>query len=222
VTNITSSTDSATFTYTVSPASDINIRVTQVKGTKPGASATSDLSASLIGGSSTIKVNPLPTVYNLVSGAITICSNDSVRIGLSGSQTNATYYLKHGATTVGAPLPGTGSAITFGAVSPVTNTTYTAEAVATGTTTACTNTMAGSTVVTVTNCAPLVISLGTPPTNVILSWGGNRWLQSADSLVLPLWTNLLQGGLPGITNFRTNPVTANLEFFRLTAPTNGP
>ena len=169
----------------------------------------------------TVTVNPVPTLY-VVSGDITICTNDSVTIGLSGSQINVTYYLIGGTNTL--VTNGTGSSIIFSAVIPTNSpTTYTV--VATNST-GCGDIM-GNTVVTLTNCAPLVISLDpNPPPFVVLTWGGNRWLESAGTLTDP-WTNIVQGTNWLVNNWTnlnhfTNLNSTSQQFFRITAPTNGP
>ncbi len=65
-------------------------------------------------GSVSITVNALPTIYNVIGGGSYCSGGTGVAIGLSGSQTGVTYQLYSGATAVGLPVLGTGSAISFG------------------------------------------------------------------------------------------------------------
>jgi hypothetical protein len=69
--------------------------------------------------------------YNLTGGT-SICSGGSATLGLSNSETSVSYQLYNGAATVGSAVAGTGSAISFAAVSPTTNTTYSVKAKGTG------------------------------------------------------------------------------------------
>lgn len=109
-------------------------------------------------GSATIVVNPAPTAYTVTGGG-SLCSGGSgVAVGLASSATGVNYQLLRGTTSVGSPVAGTGSAITFG-LQTVAG-TYTVRA--TATTGGCTSTMTGSVNVTV----------GTLPTAVSMTGGG--------------------------------------------------
>ncbi|MCF8449495.1 MAG: Ig-like domain-containing protein, partial [Taibaiella sp.] len=100
-------------------------------------------------GTATIVINPLPTVQTVTGGG-TYCENfGGVAVGLSGSQTGIAYQLYNGASTMGSPVAGTGSAVSFGAQTLAG--TYTV--VATNTVTACTNSMSDSAIV-IMNPAP--------------------------------------------------------------------
>ena len=81
-------------------------------------------------------MNPLPAPFNVTGGT-------GVAVGLDGSEIGVNYQLVNGTTNTGSPVPGTGSAISFGIQSAVG--TYTI--VATNTTTYCTKTMTGSAIV---------------------------------------------------------------------------
>jgi len=96
-----------------------------------------------MGGSATITVNPLPTVYTMTGGGSYCPGGSGVTVGLSSSTAGVNYQLRRGSTSVGSPVAGTGSAISFGTISTVG--TYTV--VATNATTTCTSSMAGSAVV---------------------------------------------------------------------------
>ncbi|PQJ12553.1 hypothetical protein CJD36_002055 [Flavipsychrobacter stenotrophus] len=96
-------------------------------------------------GSATIAIDPLPLTF-AVTGTGSYCAGGAgVAIGLLGSQTGVNYQLFNGATAVGTPVAGTGSAISFGL--QTTAATYTV--VATNTATTCTNNMTGSATVTI-------------------------------------------------------------------------
>ncbi len=73
-------------------------------GTGAG-SCTTNMSGSSV-------INITPTVYNVTGG--TACSATGVSVGLSNSQSGVTYQLYRGASTVGSPVAGTGSALSFG------------------------------------------------------------------------------------------------------------
>ena len=101
-----------------------------------------------------ITVNPLPTdTYTLTASPASILSGSTSTLSLSGSQAggNYTYQLRTGTTPVGSSVTGTGAAISFAAVSPVSTTTY--NVLATNTTTGCSVQEASTATVTV-NAAP--------------------------------------------------------------------
>ena len=101
----------------------------------------------------TITVNPTPTIFT-VSGGGAYCSGGSgVDIILSGSETGVNYQLYNGASTVGLPMSGTGSALTFS--NQTAAGTYTV--IATNASTPCTSNMSGSVTVTI-NPLPTVFN----------------------------------------------------------------
>ncbi len=106
--------------------------------------ATTNCTANMTG-SATVNVNPTPTVFNVTGGGSFCTGGTGVAVGLSGSQTGVNYQLFNGASPVGSPVAGTGSALNFGNQS--TAGTYTV--VATNATTGCTSNMNGNAVVTV-------------------------------------------------------------------------
>jgi hypothetical protein len=93
--------------------------------------------------SSTITINPLPTQFNVTGGGIACGSG--VPVGLDGSQNGVRYQLRNGASNVGAPVNGTGAAITFGNQASAGNYIV----VATNISTTCTNVMFGNAVITI-------------------------------------------------------------------------
>jgi Secretion system C-terminal sorting domain len=94
-------------------------------------------------GSTTITINPLPTVYT-VSGGGSYCSGPGVHIFLSNSTVGVNYQLYNGASTVGSPVAGTGAGLDFGGFTVVGTYTVTAANATTG----CTSNMTGSGVIT--------------------------------------------------------------------------
>ena len=97
-------------------------------------------------GSTTVSINPLPTVFTVTGGG-SYCFGSLIgpHIGLSGSTSGVNYQLYDGAFMAGASMPGTGSALDFGP--QLTAGVYTV--LATDGTTFCPNNMAGSATVSV-------------------------------------------------------------------------
>ncbi len=110
-------------------------------------------------GSATVSVSALPSAFTVTGGGGYCVGGTGVSVGLSGSQTGVDYQLYNGTTAVGAPVPGTGSALSFGLQTAAG--TYTV--MATDGTTTCINTMSGSATVTIN---PL------PATYVVTGGGG--------------------------------------------------
>jgi len=105
-------------------------------------------------GSAVVGVNPLPTLH-LVTGGGSYCSGGAgVNVGMNGSDLGMNYQLFLGITPVGGTVPGTGSAISFGAQTAAGN--YTIQA--TDATTNCVRFMAGNANVAV-NAAPVAYSV---------------------------------------------------------------
>ena len=62
-----------------------------------------------------VSVNPVPSSYSISPSTATYCTGGSgVPVSVSNSQTGISYQLFRGFTPVGAPSPGTGTAINFG------------------------------------------------------------------------------------------------------------
>ncbi len=105
-------------------------------------------------GSVNVSLYNLSTVYN-VTGTGSYCAGGTgVTVGLSSSDTGFSYQLMNGSTTVGSPVAGTGSAISFG--NQTTAATYTV--VASRNIGGCTNNMSGSATVTINPLPVPVIS----------------------------------------------------------------
>ncbi len=96
-------------------------------------------------GTTTININLLPAAYNVTGGGGYCHGGIGDSIGVNTSDAGVSYRLYNGTTAVGTAVPGTGSAISFGAWP--TPGTYTV--VATNTTTGCTRNMTGSAAVSV-------------------------------------------------------------------------
>ena len=108
-----------------------------------------------------------PTAYSVTGGGSYCSGGAGVAVGLSNSEVGVTYQLYNGASMVGSPVTGTGSAISFG--NQTTAGTYTI--VATRTSGGCTNNMAGSVVV--------VVSTQPTATGVTICQGGTGFLTSS-------------------------------------------
>ena len=104
----------------------------------------------------------IPSATFTVTGGGAYCLGGSgVAVGLSGSQSGVNYQLYlDGATAVGSPVGGTGSALNFG--NQTVAGTYTVKGARTDCTTGCTLDMSGSSVVTVN--APATVDAGADQT----------------------------------------------------------
>jgi hypothetical protein len=96
-------------------------------------------------GTQQVVINPLPSLFSVTGGGSYCSGGSGVDVSLSGSETGVNYQLKNGASNVGSPIAGTGSAISFGNQTAIG--TYTV--VATNAATTCTRPMTGSAIVTV-------------------------------------------------------------------------
>ena len=106
-------------------------------------------------GSVTVSVNPLPTSFSVTPSTGGYCTGGTgVAVGLSSSVLGTTYQLLLSGTPIGAPVSGTGSAISFGL--QTTPGVYTV--VATITATGCTQTMTGSSTIAI-NSLPTVYTV---------------------------------------------------------------
>ncbi len=108
-----------------------------------------------------------PTTFNVTGGGGYCPGGAGVPVGLSGSQTGVNYQLVlNGVTNVGAPVPGTNLALSFGNQSAVG--TYTV--VGTSTVSTCTSTMTGSVTVSI-NPLPTISGTVTEPTTCVATDG---------------------------------------------------
>ncbi len=133
ITTITYSTTGATgATVTGLPAGVTGnwaANVVTISGT-PTVAGNFIYTVTLAGGCSTvtatgtISVNEVPVAYTVTGGGAFCSGGGGNVVGLANSQTGVTYQLRlNGSTNVGAPVAGTGAAISFGA--QVTAGTYT-------------------------------------------------------------------------------------------------
>lgn len=100
---------------------------------------------SAMTGSAAVNVNTAPATFFVTGGGNYCAGSGGATVGLSGSESGIAYQLYIGTTPVGSPIPGTGSAISFG-LQPVAG----AYAVtATNTTTGCNSSMSGSATVAI-------------------------------------------------------------------------
>jgi len=107
-------------------------------------------------GSASVSITPLPSVYTVTGGGVNCVGGAGVLVGLSNSATGVNYQLMSGTSTVGAPVPGTNAAISFGLIA--TAGAYTV--VATSAAAPCSSNMSGSaTVTTLTSALPGLYSV---------------------------------------------------------------
>ncbi len=112
-----------------------------------------------------------PTVYTL-SGTTSICQGESTVLSLNGSESGTVYQLTTSGGSVASVVVGTGSGISFDAVSPSADETYTAYAL--NSTTGCRSAMSPSRTVTVStppNQLPVGPDPGTCGGNITISVG---------------------------------------------------
>jgi len=92
---------------------------------------------SMMAGSAVVTVSPLPTSYAVVGGGSYCAGGAGLPIGLSGTVTGIDYQLFNGSAAMSSPVAGTGSAISFGAMTAAGSYTV----IATDPVSGCTNTM---------------------------------------------------------------------------------
>ncbi|MES2704109.1 MAG: metallophosphoesterase [Bacteroidota bacterium] len=102
-------------------------------------------------GSAVVTVNALPATQSVTGGCAYCAGGAGVSIGLASSQTGVNYMLYAGSAAIGAPVPGTGGAISFGSLTAAGN--YTVAAVDAAT--SCAGDMAGSASVIVNDLPPV-------------------------------------------------------------------
>ncbi len=105
-------------------------------------------------GNVTVIINPLPSAFNVTGGGTFCMGGAGVAVGLDDSETGVNYQLQLDGFNVGAVVPGTGNAISFGNQTQAG--VYTV--VATNAATNCTQNMSGSAMVVVNSVTPGTIS----------------------------------------------------------------
>ncbi len=98
-------------------------------------------------GAATLTVNANPATFNVTGGGSSCAAGGGVTVGLDGSESTADYQLELNGNPTGAPVVGTGSAISF--TNQTAAGTYTV--VASNVTSGCTATMNGSVTVSLTD-----------------------------------------------------------------------
>jgi hypothetical protein len=139
-------------------------------------------------GSTTVVVNPLPTLYAVTGGGGYCAGDTGVHVGLSNSGTGIRYQLYNGATAVGSLMDGTGAALDFGLKTDTG--VYTITAI--DTMTLCSQTMSGSVHVTVNPLPAILTVIGGGP--YCAGTGGVHI--NLSSSVTGINYQLFSGGLP--------------------------
>jgi hypothetical protein len=135
------STSATTAAITVNPGTTTTFTVTVTNANGCSATATR-----------TITVNPLPASFTVTGGGARCTTDSGAPVGLSGSESGASYQLQLNGSNVGAPVAGTGAAISF----PLQGATGVYTVVATIASTGCSTAMAGSVTITTITCAPSI------------------------------------------------------------------
>ena len=111
-----------------------------------GTNNTASACSSNMSGNAVIAIEPNPTAFNVTGGGTYCAGGLGLAVGLSGSQSGVNYQLKRDGSSVGSPVTGTGSAITFG--SQTTAGTYTVVAT-NNSASACSSNMSGNAVIAI-------------------------------------------------------------------------
>jgi hypothetical protein len=116
-------------------------------------------------GSVSVTIDPLPLVY-MVTGGGTYCAGGTGELaGLSASDPGINYQLWNGGATVGAPIAGAGSSLSFGLLTGAGDYTV----VATNATTGCTSAMTDSAVIAITPSVTPSVSISAAPGDTVCS-----------------------------------------------------
>lgn len=166
---------------------------------------------SAMTGSATVTVNVLPTVYTVSGGGTFCASGGSVTVSLSGSQTGVNYQLKLNGVNNGSVKAGTGSALTWPALTSAGAYTVVATNAATG----CLQTMTG-TATAVVNAATVGGTLTSPYTGYFVS-GSNAITLSGHTGTVQRWEYNTGSSWVTVT---PNNTTTTLNFSNLTATTS--
>jgi hypothetical protein len=123
------------------------------------ATSISSACTANMSGMASVSINALPPAYAMSGGGTTCEGSAGVNVYLNSSNTGINYQLYNGATPVGGPMPGNGTAINFG---PQTTTgTYTVMAM--NSATSCTRAMNGN----------VNVSVNSKPVSYTITGGGN-------------------------------------------------
>jgi len=182
------------------------------------ATRTSTGCSQTMTGSATVTVNSLPALFT-VGGSGAICSGSNTSVSLSGSQTGVNYQLVLGTTNQGAPIAGTGSALSFPNL--VSAGTYTV--VAMNTSTGCKQTMTGNAVISI-NPLPTSFTVGgggaicTPGIGVTITLSGS---QTGVNYQLMMGTASVGSAVPGNGSTINFPNQNAIGTYTVVATTTG-
>jgi len=123
------------------------------------ATSPSGCSAAM-SGTATITVSPLPSAYAVTGGGGYCTGGTGSDVGIANSDPGVNYQLFNGGAAMGAPIPGTGSALDFGMMTAAGVYTIVATNAATG----CSATMSGSDTITINPLPTIYSVIGTAAT----------------------------------------------------------
>ncbi len=134
-----------TATYSWAPATGLSAVTGSVVNATPLSNTTYTLTVTDGNGfmstsTTAYTIKFLPLTHNITGGGSFCSGGAGVAIGLDGTESGIYYQLKHGFSTTGSPVLGTGSTLSFGLIA--TSGSY--NVVAIDTATGCTNNMTGS------------------------------------------------------------------------------
>jgi len=146
----------------------------------------------------TVNINALPVVFNVTGGGVYCTGGTGAAIGINGSQTGVNYQLKLAGVNSGAAIAGTGAPISFG----LKTTTGVYTVVGTNVATTCSNSMSGSTTVTISAIPSAPASIGGTKSVCV---GSTTSL--SESTTGGLWSSLT----PSIATVTTNGVVTGVS-----------
>jgi hypothetical protein len=94
--------------------SPIDFGIMSIAGTYTVVASPGGVCAATMSGSSSVSIDPLPTIYSLTGGGSFCFAGTGVSVGMSSSAGSVKYQLYRGSATVGSPVTGTGSSLDFG------------------------------------------------------------------------------------------------------------
>jgi|WetSurMetagenome_2_1015567.scaffolds.fasta_scaffold04906_4 N-acetylneuraminic acid mutarotase len=173
-----------------------------LKDVAPGSYKLKVIASGIPSAEQAIEIKSAPQVFNLTGGGSYCGGGAGMPIDLSGSQTGVSYQLYRGAMSMGSPLSGTGSPLSFGNQAAGIYTV-----VATNGTSLCTTTMEGSVTVTELACARSVPQSVTP-TTVTTADQGTSVTATWDSTNCPsLGYHIIYGRGEDLASLDTNSPT---------------
>jgi hypothetical protein len=157
--SVAATTGDGPFTYTWAPAGSLATSTGATTLASPAVPTTYTVTVTDANGftgtaTRNVLINPLPAAFAVTGGGAYCFNGTGATVGLAGSVAGVKYQLYNASTLEGAPLGGTGGAISFG----LQTATGPYIAVATDTITGCVNNMSGSVIVT-TNPLPATFAV---------------------------------------------------------------